>query len=232
MTDVTRPVAVDTELARIWDERAAAANKADNAMSSIHWSVDKRPTYVGRRKGWASSDADAESEYRRRLADGEVKSWDRSQVEYVLNALDAARADMARLDAEADPLEAEFARERWPRFFLVLNSNGHIHSSRSCSTTFPTTRWGWLPNLSGLTEADAVAAQGPRLCSVCFPSAPVEWTLGLPKADKCPGSGSLVEANNPRAWRRYGTCPVCREVFALSQAGAVRAHKPKKEKKS
>ena len=39
-------------------------------------------------------------------------------------------------------------------------------------------RYGWLPKLSGMTEAEAVEEHGPALCSVCFPSAPVEWQGG------------------------------------------------------
>lgn len=80
-------------------------------------------------------------------------------------------------------LDTEFVRRGgWSRFFLVTNVNGHIHSSMACSTCFPTTEFAWLPTLSGLTEADAVAEQGEILCSVCFPSAPVAWTNGVSKA--------------------------------------------------
>jgi hypothetical protein len=60
---------------------------------------------------------------------------------------------------------------------------------------------------------------------VCFPSAPAEWTLGLPKAAKCPGSGQPAERHD--RWSRYGACPVCRKSFAINQnTGAIRAHKP------
>jgi hypothetical protein len=71
---------------------------------------------------------------------------------------------------------------RWSRFFLVTNTNGHIHSSMDCHTCFPSTTYAWLTGLSGLTEAEAVAEHGEILCSVCFPSAPVEWTTGVSKA--------------------------------------------------
>ena len=47
---------------------------------------------------------------------------------------------------------------------------------------YPTTSFSWLPTLSGLSEADAVEAHGAILCTVCFPSAPVEWTGGVAKA--------------------------------------------------
>jgi hypothetical protein len=88
------------------------------------------------------------------------------------------------LDAIA-PFDAEYRRRGgWSRFFLVTNNNGHIHSSQSCSTCYWSTQFAWLPALSGKTEAEAVEDQGEILCSVCFPSAPVEWTNGTSKASK------------------------------------------------
>lgn len=67
---------------------------------------------------------------------------------------------------------------------MVDNSNGHIHSSTSCSTCYPTTVFRWVTSLSGQTEAEAVAELGEILCSVCFPSAPVAWRDGESRATK------------------------------------------------
>lgn len=72
----------------------------------------------------------------------------------------------------------------WSRFYLVCNSNGHIHSSKDCSTCYDSTQYLWLTNLSGLTEEDAVQAEGEILCTICFPSAPVSWTNGISRRDK------------------------------------------------
>jgi hypothetical protein len=77
-----------------------------------------------------------------------------------------------------------YANGCWSRFYLVCNSNGHIHSSVNCSTCYDTTQYAWLTNLSGLTEADAVEAEGEILCTICFPSAPVSWTNGISRRDK------------------------------------------------
>ena len=77
--------------------------------------------------------------------------------------------------------EAQSHYEDWSRFFLVTNSNGHIHSSMHCSTCQHDTQFAWLPELAALTETDAVAEYGEILCSICFPSAPVEWTNGVNK---------------------------------------------------
>lgn len=72
----------------------------------------------------------------------------------------------------------------WSRFYLVCNSNGHIHSSVNCSTCYDTTQYVWLTNLSGLDEVDAVQAEGEVLCTICYPSAPVAWTNGISRRDK------------------------------------------------
>jgi hypothetical protein len=74
--------------------------------------------------------------------------------------------------------EAEQRYTGWSRFFLVTSSAGHVHSSMHCSTCRLTTTYGWLPELSGQSETEAVAKLGPNLCSVCFPSAPVDHVGG------------------------------------------------------
>ena len=88
--------------------------------------------------------------------------------------LDALRETRDEARAAYETADAKYAG--WARFFLVKNTNGHIHSSLNCSTCNWDTQFGWLTDMSGLTEADAVTAHGARLCSVCFPTAPVEWT--------------------------------------------------------
>jgi len=76
---------------------------------------------------------------------------------------------------EADPLETEFTRRGgWTRAFLVDNSNGHVHKNRHCSTCFPTTRYGWLPDYSGADENKIVEDAGEMACTVCYPTAPVD----------------------------------------------------------
>lgn len=91
---------------------------------------------------------------------------------------EAAIARRYALWAEMNTLEAEHTRRPWSRFFLVTSSAGHIHASMGCQTCRRTTTYGWLPDLSGQSEAEAVAAHGPALCSVCFPSAPLDHVGG------------------------------------------------------
>ena len=92
-----------------------------------------------------------------------------------------ATTAVAHTGAALSAAEAKY--EGWSRFFIVANVGGHIHRKMECSTCYPTTNFGWLPNLSGLTEAEAVEEWGSILCSVCFPDAPVEWTDGENKKD-------------------------------------------------
>lgn len=91
----------------------------------------------------------------------------KTQAKMELRDAQAAEAEALRQAAiELD--KAEF--KGWTRFFYVQ----HIHSSLYCSSFRPTTRVGWLPDVSGLTEAEAVAQYGHTLCTKCFSSAPVE----------------------------------------------------------
>jgi hypothetical protein len=87
-----------------------------------------------------------------------------------------AEAKIAEIAQEARPL-ADAARELdrslytgWTRFYLVK----HIHNTQHCSSFRMTTQVGWLPKVSGLTEAEAVAEYSATLCTICFHSAPVE----------------------------------------------------------
>ncbi|MBT4072342.1 MAG: hypothetical protein HOE75_01470 [Chloroflexi bacterium] len=103
--------------------------------------------------------------------------------EFLAATYDAPKStDPRTLDEYAIWESAENEYDGWSRFFAV--PGGHIHSSMNCSTcnrvtnqsgqTF--TAFAWLPALSGLTAADAIAAHGHALCSVCFPNAPVSDT--------------------------------------------------------
>lgn len=71
-------------------------------------------------------------------------------------------------------INAEFdSRGGWNRYWLVDNTNGHIHHNRQCSSCFPTTVFAWLPDQSGMRSTDLVELAGEKACTVCFPDAPV-----------------------------------------------------------
>lgn len=189
---------VDEALSSLWEREQGALDDIRRGRLSLHHRMGELPvrTAWGRHgsETWPTSDIEVEALAREKLAlartevlgfPWSVASSDGSgriilchrgtDTEYAVARIDLAKATLRAVRSEAEPLEADYATHRWSRFFLVTNTNGHIHESMHCRTTFPTTRWSWLPALSGLTEADAVAAHGPRLCSVCFPTAPVEW---------------------------------------------------------
>lgn len=98
---------------------------------------------------------------------------------------DALKADLYGLWTKANELEAEYQRRPWSRYFLVVSSPGHIHSSTRCQTCRITTAFGWMPEKSGQSQAEAIAGMGPyaeSLCSVCFPDAPVAGKMKLTAA--------------------------------------------------
>lgn len=121
-------------------------------------------------------------EVRQRLQDPRYGNRSQRTIDEYEQQIHTYQTRAAEARAEAAPLEAIYDTYRWSRFFLCTASNGHIHSTTACTTTFVTTQFAWLPELSGLTEAEAVEAHGEILCSVCFPSAPVAWTNGVAKA--------------------------------------------------
>lgn len=105
--------------------------------------------------------------------------------DYNQRSLDRYAAAKAAVTAAEDKVsDLNDGYTGWPRFFLVTNVGGHIHRSMNCSTCYVDTQFAWLPALSGMSEAEAVDAHGEILCSVCYPSAPVEWTNGTSKASQ------------------------------------------------
>ncbi len=84
-----------------------------------------------------------------------------------------ARAKIARLDAEASPFEAEYARRPWSRYFRVTNAGGHVHRGLHCSTCFRSTQYVWVLDLADCDETEMVEVYGELACTVCFPAAPV-----------------------------------------------------------
>jgi hypothetical protein len=67
-------------------------------------------------------------------------------------------------------LESEYGRRGgWARYFVVDNNNGHLHTHTRCQNTYDTTEWVWMPGMSGMTKAEAVAEGGKLTCLSCFP---------------------------------------------------------------
>lgn len=172
-----REAAIDTELAELSKQSAKLARGITWKLNALHSLTGDRQALAGR---WKRLDGEtlviaeamlkAKPDFDRKYGYGTEGGIFRA-----LSEMTALKGEHAIVLSRISELDAIFRAAPWSRFFLVLNAGGHIHSSMRCATCRPTTAFGWLPELSGLAEADAVEAQGPYLCSVCFPSAPAEW---------------------------------------------------------
>ena len=88
--------------------------------------------------------------------------------------IDELVAQRKPLSSRRSELMEIYKNDPWTRAFLVINSNGHVHSSMGCSTCFDTTRYNWLVQYSNDDEATIVADAGQDACTVCYPSAPAD----------------------------------------------------------
>lgn len=174
-TNVRTPEVVDAELATAHREMAEARQRVNHAWDRVHSDANDSRRVAGRRRVWQMSH-DQAREAARKLQEESGDTFYGMQAGRDLEMLALAELRVARLSGVISRLDDEYTG--WSRFFLVQSKAGHVHRSMSCSTCRPTTRFGWLPHLSGRTEADAVNELGAMLCTVCFPSAPVEWTNG------------------------------------------------------
>lgn len=186
-TGNTNTLAVDTDT-----REATLHGTAYELQQTIASAASTIKQYAGAKRthrGYSMTLAEAEATI---TADGftpsrSVEWWGRQggDVDQARGIITEARTTLADVRSKIAECEQIWRDNgRWTRFFLVTNTNGHIHSSLECSTCRETTSYAWLPAISGLTEADAVAQIGPRLCSVCFPSAPVEHRDGELHADR------------------------------------------------
>lgn len=236
------PAEIDTKLAELYYQGHKLDAARNSRLATILHMAGARYYYRGRQRV-----TDMTEEQAIEILSADLTKRDLSARQTHGEALEALEAaDIAIMEHDNTTFAVAAKYTGWSRFFLVTSSTGHIHSSMHCSTCRPTTRYGWLPQLSGQTEAQAVAECGPALCSVCFPSAPLDWqgqklskkqaddilagrtVTAEPKKEYCPGSGQQVL--NPR--RNYagvnGSCPHCHKHVSGGQTGAARKHKEEK----
>ena len=88
--------------------------------------------------------------------------------------IESARKKIFEVGCQILDLNEIYDQDPWTRAFLVLASNGHVHSSMDCNTCFPTTRYNWLVQYSNDDENTIVEDAGQDACTVCYPSAPAE----------------------------------------------------------
>lgn len=125
----------------------------------------------------------ADRQHRLNQATQYARFYREQSERYPSYAKDAERykAEAATLAAEIKPLNAEFVRRGgWNRYYLVLNSNGHVHREMDCNTCFPTTQYGWVTDLSDCDEDAAVVEYGESMCTICFPNAPTNPAFSGP----------------------------------------------------
>lgn len=181
MGDMTTTPTIDRTAAVANDTTEAAALAARSAAEQ----TQHRATDTIRRATGQSKDRNGKWSGSIRAANdiANVQPWSRTSWTDAIAAIASAQTAIDTANTTIEECEkAWYTGGMWSRFFLVTSSDGHIHSSLSCHTCHDTTTYAWLPDLSGLTMADAVAEHGEILCSVCFPDAPVAWTNGESKA--------------------------------------------------
>lgn len=140
-------VAVDTELADLYDRI---------------WSINAQI---------ATFNDDVKSVQSSRWL-GDIEKQNR--FAYYAKQIDQLLIKRAPLKDRVRDLNNIYIKDSWTRAFLVINSNGHVHSSMECSTCFDSTRYTWLVQYSNDDEATIVADAGETACTVCYPSAPAD----------------------------------------------------------
>ncbi len=229
------PAEIDAQLADLYGQYQAADEKLEAALGSLHYKIGERPVRVVRstgRKTWPTTDREAEEKARALAAAGTLKPWEQAPMEATLAKVDEYRAAATAALAATEPLQAEYTRRGgWTRFHPV--PGGHIHSGRGCHTLRITTDVRWMPEMSGQDEATALANLGTAghiLCTVCFPSAPVQWTVKPADPNTCKGSGKAAVANSQsrRGMNVYATCTGCDTRQILTSYSGIRKHKAPK----
>ncbi|MGP9587220.1 hypothetical protein ACT3TB_16345 [Micrococcaceae sp. AOP34-BR2-30] len=164
-----------------------------------------------------------------------------TDIDYRQERIEKFTAEAELINAEREPYDAEFSRRGgWTRFFHVE----HLHTSPWCSSFRPTTRIIWLPDYSGHSETEMIAAAGDMVCTKCVPDAPVklkerptlpELTTQWDKANAvgaCAGSGTSDWKDAKVRTGRYsgngGYCDHCgKRVGNTSRySQVIRKHKP------
>ncbi len=95
-------------------------------------------------------------------------AWE-SGVKRQITTIDEATAKIEAIELEMKTIESN-EYTGWNRFFYVK----HLHNTTHCSSFRWNTQIAWCPEISGLTEDDAVAEYGATLCTICFKSAPTK----------------------------------------------------------
>lgn len=161
------PVEFDTELAGLYGVQYAAEDTYNEAIANIRKAAEPNRRWISRTR---------RESYQLTLNEAIVKLNDDGNPRSgrLVTAYAAARDQFNAANAAIEPYEAEFTRRGgWERAFLVLtNGRGHVHTTMSCSTCYPTTRYAWMPELSGQDRQTIIDGIREDACTVCYPGAP------------------------------------------------------------
>src|SRR6187551_523531 len=166
-TQTLTPSQIDEQLAELYLAQHVNDARREQTINAIHSAVDSREYVRGdyRRKGYyrnTMTNAAAIAELRSRVEATralmaahpddlydeanraeflalQVKPWNLDQQAGYLDRLEQIDAEDARIWAATKPLNDEYNRRPWSRFFRVTSSAGHVHSSMRCSTCYPAT---------------------------------------------------------------------------------------------
>lgn len=156
---------VDERLAELYEARFVVSSNRNYAEDAIRRYAGQKREFINYAHQWVGTLDDA------------IETCKKSDDLRANKALDGYNQIIESLQAiaiETQELDDVFREFQWTRAFLVLNSNGHIHSSFDCSTCFVTTQYEWLTQYSADPESEIVALAGETACTVCYPSAPAE----------------------------------------------------------
>ncbi|MDQ0376531.1 hypothetical protein [Amycolatopsis thermophila] len=125
----------------------------------------------------------------------------RENIAELQHRIDRAYDDAAQLSArDLRPLLDEFDRRGgWTRYYLVDNTNGHLHTTQRCRNTYASTQWYWVTELSGATAAEAVDAAGSLSCLTCFPDQRAIIESGRPSRIQSPNQRKTREEREAAA---------------------------------
>jgi len=126
------------------------------------------------------------------------------EIEKAIGKIAVIKSEISAVNVEIAKLNKIYNQDPWTRAFLVIASNGHVHSSMDCSTCFPTTRYNWLIQYSNDDEKTIVEDAGKDACTICYPSAPAD-VLNRPSrivtADKIAKAAAKAERDAKKAAR-------------------------------
>lgn len=182
-TNTDTYVAHDLKLCELYEAAGKAIIHWSRCRSAIRRAADLRPRHEQWRNGKPVLQ-DTTFEEDLAYVERAIREGLPLNISFSAKAQDLIDAHVQAEEAMNEAQKLQMDHERgytgWPRFWLVTSSAGHVHSTPYCSSFRPTTTFALVPELSGRVEAEAVSMLGEALCTVCFPSAPVN-PISIPK---------------------------------------------------